>query len=237
MASTGATPVSLLQLPVGTTAQRPSVGSAAFTRVNTSAPAALETNEGGFYRRVSPWFTNTVTGTINDPDGKIGIGTTPVADLDVNGVLRYVNPKFLATGASGTAVFDNNNPIPFNTVVYDSASAYNTSTYQYTVPRTGRWLVYGGTYAQSTSGGSNPSHAQARVNSATEASRLFSLVWGTTGVLGSRSGSTILSLNSGDTVDLYITNSGGTTTYTLFMSDMPALNLHSFFGMLYLGES
>lgn len=87
------------------------------------------------------------------PLGNQWVHPTLEADADLNAKidvqLNALRTKMLAVPGSGMdhlyvvlrAAVTLANPIPFDTVVTDSASAWNASTHVYTVPHGGLWMV------------------------------------------------------------------------------------------------
>jgi hypothetical protein len=85
--------------------------------------------------------------------GNVGIGTsTPGYKLDVNGVVKTQNPYlFVAFSSNGTrSVSAPTGKFPFDTVIFDTENGYNTTTYIYTVKKTGIYHITGSVYSNSS---------------------------------------------------------------------------------------
>ena len=65
---------------------------------------------------------------------------TSAFTIDTSGRLSIPNqPMFQVVGNNNNYV--NTTPVPFPTVQIDTASGFNSSTYIYTIPKAGKWLL------------------------------------------------------------------------------------------------
>ena len=65
---------------------------------------------------------------------------TSAFTIDTSGRLSIPNqPMFQVVGNNNNYV--NTSPVPFPTVQIDTASGFNASTYIYTIPKAGKWLL------------------------------------------------------------------------------------------------
>lgn len=88
-----------------------------------------------------------------DGSGNVGIGTSsPAAMLDVNGIVKNKNPYLLvAFSSNGTRTISSpSGKFPFDSVLWDTENGYNTSTYIYTVKKTGLYHITGSIYSNSS---------------------------------------------------------------------------------------
>jgi hypothetical protein len=108
-----------------------------------------------------------------------------------------------------------NNLVTFNSVVFDQNSNFNTSTSTFTAPVTGTYLF---TYLIDlyTVNGTTEFYAFLQVNGTTD---YFICEINPTAVISSgfcTTGSHIIKLTAGNTAQLYVFGSGGTSTYSLY---------------------
>ena len=165
---------------------------------------------------------NQVSATTNlvlqPTSGNVGIGTsTPGYTLDVSGIVKTRNPYLLVTGNQGTNVTSNSNEkLKFNTIFADTHNGYNTSTYIYTVPRTGYYLIGGSIYFNSSG----------RVSLVAGGNPPIVFMHGVSG--NTYGNSIIMYCTQGDAVYLYSTNDG-------LLYYMSHTNPHSYMYMYMIG--
>ena len=102
-------------------------------------------------------FLGKAVQTVNPPSGSVG--TAQIADLAVtsgklaSGVLPTNTPAFIAYNSSTTQSISNATytVYQYNTKVLDTDNGFNTSTYTYTVPSAGKYII-GGTAKKLSSG-------------------------------------------------------------------------------------
>jgi len=95
--------------------------------------------------------------------------------------------------------------VEFNTVVIDTASAFNTGTYTYTIPSSGKYYFASQIRKENFTSNRNLSHL--RINGTT----VRDFETGSGSLYGASTGSTIENLSINDTVTFYYYQNSGTT--------------------------
>lgn len=135
----------------------------------------------------------------------VGIGSTiPQSTLDVNGPIKNKNPYILIHGSGGAVSHNIGDTVKFNLEYNNNYSgSYNTSTYSYTLPITGTYLIQCSIYVTLST---STNRIYLYVNGGSKCI-LFGIPAGTSDV--EYSGSTVLKLNATDVIS-FVTNVAGT---------------------------
>ena len=148
--------------------------------------------------------------TITFPDASVTLGA---AEDNTPSFCAYNNANQALSETAFTLV-------AANTEVYDTASAYNTSTYIYTVPTTGKYFVFCGGYLVHNHGAKLRNEGLAIYKDGTKDDGLWAF-WNHGDVdAKARYASTVLDLAADDELSFYIyqTNIDGAPYYTYLQS-------------------
>lgn len=144
----------------------------------------------------------------------VGIGTSNpqstlhvVGDINFTGTMRQNGiplasnaslPYAVLYGTGDSVTIAANSKIPFNKVLVDTTSSWNTSNYNYTVPETGRYLINMTTYVNSSTNAGN------RVFLTTNGTTQAIIVGFGTATELAYCGSVTRAFNAGDVVDFRV---------------------------------
>ncbi len=131
--------------------------------------------------------------------------------LDSSGRLTIPNqPAFHMTGTAGGTTYTTGFTCPFNTSIFNNGGHYNTSTYRFTAPVSGRYFFYASylTYPNNDPGFVTMMFS---VNGSTGYSNGFTRRQNSS--QNDKNVSTILSLNAGDYVSAYVEPNGTISYY------------------------
>lgn len=200
MSTTSATPTGGLSLPNGTAAQ--AAGGLGAVRGNNDT-GNIDVKGASAFANIGPWtFSDATTASTTS---NIGFGTASSASFVAytNGIVSPGGPSAVIVGNQSSNVGVNiPDPVPMNATQYDGNSAYNTSTYTYTVPLSGMYLISFG--ASTTSATDSTNNITIYVNGSAVA-RFTSVGNG----LVTQVSNIVLSLTAGDTVTQQLAGPGG----------------------------
>ncbi len=140
-----------------------------------------------------------------------GTSFTQTMGLDSGGRLTIPNqPCFHATGTTGGVTYSSGFTCPFNTTYFNNGGHYNTSTYRFTAPVSGRYFFYASylTYPNNDPGFVTMMFG---VNGSTGYSNGFTRRQNS--AQNDKNVSTILNLNAGDYVTAYVEPNGTISYY------------------------
>lgn len=156
---------------------------------------------------------NTVVG-INNP--------SPQCELDVIGTVKNTNPYWIIVGTPGWQSIAAGGKIPFSSIYQSNAAAFfNTNTYTFTAPITGRYLFVTNIYNSATS----------RMYLNKNNSGAFNMIDFSGYANTPHNAASFLYLNAGDTIHVYV----DAAIQVYFAVLPPGDNMHSHLAITFLG--